>query len=338
MSSRKSLLFALGFPLLLAALSGCSMKEQTTSTSGAPVTNAGKREYYCISISTSGAYWVDARDGLAERARQLGVKAVFTGPGDYDPVMQARQFDEILAKKPSGIILVPADSAAMTSSINRAVSAGVPVITIDTDAPQSNRLCYIGTDNYQAGRKVGELLAKAIGGKGEVGISKLAGQWNIEERARGVRDALKRYPGIRVVAECNDKGEVAVAPQANAAMIAAHPNLAGIAGLDGAAGKGIAQAVVEAGKKGKIKIACFDRDDDMLAEIESGVITASVAQKSYLMSWLALTLLDSLATNSIPHLPDWNAAKAPPVPSTVDTGVMVINSSNVKQFLHRKES
>ena len=91
------------------------------------------------------------------------------------------------------------------------------------------------------------------------------GQWNIQERARGVRDALKeKYPKVQVLAECDDKGNVALAPQANAAMITAHPDLAGIVGLDAASGIGIARAVVEAGKKGKIKIVCFDRDDDML--------------------------------------------------------------------------
>jgi ribose transport system substrate-binding protein len=320
--------------LLAGLLVGCGRNEPTTASStGKTIPN---ESYYFIGISTSVMYWIDAREGFEQRGKQLGVKAVFTGPADWDPAGQARQLDEILSKKPTGIVLCPADAGALKPGIDRAVNAGVPVVTVDTDSPDSKRYCYIGTENYNAGLEVGRLLAKAMGGKGKVGICRLVGQWNIEERTRGVRDALTAFPDIQIAGECDDKANPAQAPTAVSALLAAHPEITGMAGLDAVSGGGIARAVNAAQKKGAIKIVCFDRDEDMLQYIEDGTIEASVAQKTYLMSWLALTLLHAIAHDEVKHLPDWRAAGAPPFPRNVDTGVMIITKANYQQFKHTR--
>ena len=331
MTGYRKVLLALG--LLTALAAGCQRSEPTATAPG-----GGKKipheTYYFIGISTSVPYWADAREGFEARSRQLGVKAVFTGPANYDAAGQARQLDEIVAMKPAGIVLCPADASALKPGIDRAVDAGIPVVTVDTDAPESKRHCYIGTDNYNAGKVVGDLLGSALNGKGKVGICRLFGQWNIEERTRGVRDALKRYPEIEIVGEADDKADSAQAPTAVSALLVAHPEITGMAGLDAVSGGGVANAVNAAGKKGKIKIVCFDRDENMLQFMEDGSIESSVAQKTYLMSWLALTLLHSLAHDEIMHLPDWRAANAPPLPRNVDTGVMIITKENFRQFKH----
>lgn len=325
--------------LSLAAilLAGCRPSDNGVASRTNPASSAGSGgEYYLIAISSGVPYWVDSKKGFEDRATQLGVNGHFTGPQDFDPTAQARQLDEVVSKKPAGIILVPADAAALQPGIDRAIAAGVPVVCMDTDSPQSKRYGYIGTENYKAGLIVGKLMGERLGGKGNVGVSRLVGQLNIDDRFRGVKDALARYPGIRITAEGNDKADPVEAAKCNSAMLAANPDLDGIVGLDGCSGSGIARSVIEAGKKGKVKIVCFDRDDDMLGYIRDGVIDASVAQKSYLMAWTALTYLHALANNKIPHLPDWRAADAPPIPTNVDTGTMVITKQNVDQFLHKK--
>jgi len=329
----RCLLLALG--LCAALLPGC----QRTEPQSAPKPGAKtipNESYYFIGICTAVPYWADARDGFETRGRQLGVKAVFTGPASYDSSAQARQLDEIIAMKPTGIVLCPADAATLKPGIDRAVDAGIPVVTVDTDAPDSKRFCYIGTDNYNAGKVVGDLLGAALAGKGKVGLCRLFGQWNIEERTRGLRDALKRFPDIEIVGEADDKADAAVGPTAVAGLLAAHPEITGMAGLDAVSGGSIAHAVNTAGKKGKVKIICFDRDENMLQYMEDGSIEASVAQKTYLMAWLALTLLHALAHDDIMHLPDWRAAGAPPFPRSIDTGVMIITQTNYRQFKHSR--
>lgn len=321
---------AVALALFVCVLGGCTRPE-----GDAPVRTGSSgptKTYYLLVVGSSGPYWLDLRKGAEERAMQIGSKVVFTGPAEVDPLKQVTMLEEIVAKQPDGILISPIDAATLKEPIDRAARAGIPVITVDNDSPQSRRMCYVGTENARAGLVVGDLLAKELGGKGNVGISMIPGSWNIEERAKGVRQALAKYPGIRIVGYCNDKGDPSESASAAAAMLSAHPEISGIAALAGEGGAGAARAVVEAGKKGKVRIVCFDRNDNMLPYIKDGTIAASVAQKTYLMGWLGVTLLDGLARDEIRHLPDWRKAEAPPMPSTVDTGVMVITRVNVDQF------
>lgn len=301
-------------------------------------TPVAEQTYYFIGVSVGNPYWVDARLGFKERGDQLGVKTVFTGPVDSNVQGQATELDQVVAQKPNGILIAPADAESLKPGIDRAIDAGIPVITVDTDSPQSKRLCYVGTANYESGLVVGTLLAKALGGKGKVGISNLSGQWNLEERERGVKDALKAYPGIQYVQTVNDRADDQIAVTRNREMISANPDLAGICGLNAASGPGIAKAVLESGKKGQIKIVCFDRNEDMLNYIADGTIEASVAQKTHLMASLSLQMLYDLNNGKIGHLPDWRVAQAPPLPASVDTGIMVITKDNVEQFRHGEQA
>ncbi len=86
------------------------------------------------------------------------------GPTGGDPNQQVAEFEQVLGRRPAGILIAPA-SDALRPMINRAVESGIPVICIDTDDPLSKRYTYIGTDNYNAGSQTGELLAKRSGGR-----------------------------------------------------------------------------------------------------------------------------------------------------------------------------
>ena len=92
------------------------------------------------------------------------------GPEKYDPKAEKEQFLKVLHRpiKPAGILVSAADPELMKDAIDSAADAGIPVITIDSDSPKSNRLTFIGTNNYQAGQMSGELLAKELNGKGSV--------------------------------------------------------------------------------------------------------------------------------------------------------------------------
>ena len=327
----------------VALVVGCKRAAPTATPTPVSSTVPAKpdvsnQHYYLIGVSVNSAYWKDADDGLKDRAEQLGVKAEMVGPPGPDAKEQADTLAEIVSKKPAGVLIAPAEPDALKSGIDAAVDAGVPVITVDTDSPNSKRYFYMGTPNYESGVAVGELLAQAMGDKGKAGISWLAsGQWNIKERRRGVLDALKKH-GVSVAAEVNDEAKADVSVRVNSEMINAHPEITGIAGLDGESGSGIARAVIEAGKKGKIKIVAFDRNEDMLDYIKDGTIDAAVAQRTYLMSWLGVDLLYALHNDEIKHLPDWRAAKTPPLPREVDTGWMTITQDNVDQFYHEKRT
>ena len=288
-------------------------------------------EYVFLGVSVGNPYWVDARLGLEDKAKMLGVKSEIRGPTGNDPNQQVKEFEQLLARKPAGILIAPA-SDALRPVIDRAVDEGIPVICIDTDDPKSKRYTYIGTDNYNAGSQTGRMLARAIGGKGEVALLTVPGQSNHEDRAHGCRDVLAGYPEITIVKIGNDLALSAEAEKVARSILQAYPDLAGFGCTDAAGGEGCAVAVREAGKIGKVKIVAMDRNETTLDYIDQGIIDASIAQRTYTMAYLGMELLYDLNHNNIQLVANWKEAGIVPLPRTIDTGTIVIDKSNVKSF------
>lgn len=302
-------------------------------TSQAKAANADM-EYVFLSVVTQVPFWVDHRKALKDVGELLGVKTTFTGPLDFDTAAQARQLDEIIVRRPAGILIFPGDQAAMAPGINRAVEAGIPVATCTGDVPDSARSTFFGINGFEAGKVGGEMLAEAIGGKGKVLLGTFPAP-SVLERVEGYKAIFaEKYPDIEVVDVVNDKADPSYAPTAYLQAIQANPDIVGIGGTDGDSGKGAAIAVHEAGRVGDIKIVAMDRNDDMLPYIEDGTIYGAVAQKSYLEAFLAVQLLHWQNTNDLTVVPDWKAAGINSLPETVDTGVMKISQANVAQFRH----
>jgi len=298
---------------------------------GATAAAAGE-EYVFIGVSVGNPYWVDSRMGLEDRARSLGVLSDLRGPTGNDPNEQVAEFEQVLARRPAGILIAPA-SDALRPEINRAVESGIPVVCIDTDDPLSGRYTYIGTDNYSAGLQTGELLARAVGGKGEVALLMIPGQSNLEERARGCRDALAKYPGITVVKTGNDQALSAEAEKVARSILQAYPDLAGFGCVDAAGGEGCAVAVKEIGRGGAVRIIAMDKNETTLQYIRDGLIDASIAQRTYTMASLGVQLLYDLQHNNIRMVNDWRKANIIPLPRSIDTGTFVITKSNVQSFM-----
>jgi ribose transport system substrate-binding protein len=289
-------------------------------------------EYVFLSIVTQVPFWADHKIGLEDAAKALNLKTTFTGPLDFDTAAQARQLDELVARKPAGLLIFPGDAAALAPGIDRAVDAGIPVAMIIGDVPQSKRSVHLGISNFDAGKIGGEMLAEAIGGKGKVLLGTFPAP-AVLERVEGYKAVFKeKYPEIQVVDVVNDKADPSYAPTAYAQAIQAHPDIVGIGGTDGDSGKGAALAVKEAGKQGQIKIIAMDRNTDMLPFIEEGTITGAVAQKSYVESFLGVHLLHWLNTNSMKVVGDPKAAGINPLPEKIVTGVMRVTKENVAQF------
>jgi ribose transport system substrate-binding protein len=289
-------------------------------------------EYVFLSIVTQVPFWADHKVGLEDAAKALNVKTTFTGPLDFDTAAQARQLDELVARKPAGLLIFPGDAAALAPGIDRAVDAGIPVAMIIGDVPESKRSVHLGISNFDAGKIGGEMLAQAIGGKGKVLLGTFPAP-AVLERVEGYKAIFKeKYPDIQVADVVNDKADPSYAPTAYAQAIQAHPDLSGIGGTDGDSGKGAALAVKEAGKQGQVKIIAMDRNPDMLPFIEDGTITGAVAQKSYVESFLGVHLLHWLNTNSMKVVADPKAAGIDPLPEKIVTGVMRVTKENVAQF------
>jgi ribose transport system substrate-binding protein len=295
--------------------------------------HTGER-YVFIATNINIPYWQDAKAGFMDSAKRLdGAKVEFVGPASYSPDEELKNFRDAVAGKPDGILLSPSQPEPFKDAIDSAVASGIPVISVDSDAPLSHRVMFIGTDNYLAGMQSGSTMAGLLHGRGGIVVIKITGQNNQEERARGVRDAVKRYPALAIAIEVNDAGNAQQAGQAVAGMIqnGGHPD--GIICLEANCGPGVAQAMDKIGMASKIPVVAMDANPETLDGIAQGHIAASIAQKPYTMGFYGLEYLDDLHHNRVHEFPDWRTAPASPLPSIVDTGTAVVDSSNVQTYL-----
>src|SRR5437868_13141427 len=192
---RRSLLTA-----ALIVLNGCG---------GSP--HAPEEQYFLVAFNIKVPYWQDAGAGLRKAATQLQVRAEMIGPDTYDPKQQQAEFQRVVKLKPSGIMVSPADPTVLKDDIDAAIASGIPVITMDSDAPTSKRLLFIGTNNYQAGLMGGRTAAREMHVKGNVVVFITAGQANVEERLKGYRDVFEGSPQIKIVEVVDIHGDPRVA-------------------------------------------------------------------------------------------------------------------------------
>jgi ribose transport system substrate-binding protein len=217
--------------------------------------------------------------------------------------------------------------------IAAAIASGIPVICLDSDVPDSKRVMFVGTDNFRAGQESAKRIADILKGRGDIVLVTIPGQLNLEERVRGVNDALKKYPGIKVVQTIDDKGDSNKAFDAvNALLSAKKQKVDGILCLEASGGAGAAGVLHRMDLTGKIAIVSFDKDPDTLDWIDRGGINATVAQKPYVMAFYGVKFLDDLHHNAVHEFKDWRNAPASPLPAWVDTGTAIIDKSNLATF------
>ncbi len=293
---------------------------------------AGPAQHYVLITAVTGApYWIDSKQGFYDKAKELGVNALFAGPPTVDANAEIESINRAVAQKVDGIVVCAvADSVA--PAIDKAVEAGIPVVCADADSPSSRRFSFIGTGNYNAGYRGGEELARLRGGKGEVALMYIPGWDNLIQRIEGYKAALAKYPDIRIVKIGNDKGSQTEAEKECRAILQAFPNLAGFGCVAAVGGQGAAVAVKQAGRAGRVKIVAMDRDEATLQFIQEGVINASLAQRTYMMTYLALQMLYDVRNDRIKFTKDWRGIGVNPLPPVVDTGTFVIDKSNVDSF------
>jgi ribose transport system substrate-binding protein len=289
--------------------------------------------YVFVATNIDLPYWQEAQAGFLDAAKALGVKAELVGPKGYQPNAELVVFRQLVDERPSGICLSAARPELFQAQIDKAIGEGVPVICVDADSPDSKRLMYIGTDNNKAGRESVKQMARLLPGGGTVVVMSIPGQKNLDDRVAGVADALANFPAIKLTNILDDKGDATVAGQLVTELLQKKEKIAGIICLEAAGGSGAAVAVHALNMDGKVPIVAFDDDPETLDWIDRGVIAATVAQKPYVMSYYGLKLLDDLHHNAVRQFKDWRTALAPPAPTFVDTGTVVVDKNNVKAYL-----
>lgn len=340
---RISLWFLVGLVIIsvisVFLLGGCKAPaEEEVAEEVGEETSPSDETYVLIAPHIGIQYWQVHKAGLEAAAKELGVRTVFTGVMGDSVEDQVKITEQQTATKPAGILIGPLNAEALTPSINRAIEAGIPVITVDTDAPESKRLCYIGTNGYAAGQLAADVMAELLNEEGAVGISNLVGFATCEERAQGFRDRIKeKYPKMSVVAEVDDKADEEHATKVNTEMLIAHPEIKGIFGDDAVSPIGMGAAVKSLNKVGEVVLVGFDPMPQTLQLIEEGVVQATMVQRTFAMSYLGLKLLYDYNHGKFELVKGWDVLAAQKagintLPNRIDTGIMVVTKENYKFF------
>jgi len=293
----------------LVFLSGCARERSSTRRLAFITNNAAD-------------FWTIARKGTEKADAELADVTVEFRLGDGTAAAQKRIVDDLLAKGVDGIAISPVDPANQTAMLNDAAKQAL-VFTHDSDAPDSRRECYVGTDNVAAGRQAGALIKEALphGGKIALFVGKLDAR-NAQERLAGIKQAIAGA-GIEVIDVRTDDTDQVRAKANVSEMLVAHSDVAALVGLWSYNGPAIVNAVRDAGKIGQVKIVAFDEDDETLSGVKAGAIVGTVVQQPFEFGYQSITLLEKALKGDRSGVP---ASKQVFIPTTV------IRQSDVDAF------
>ena len=301
----------LAFGLFVSCLFGCN----TTTSSDSQRIKVG------FVSNNAEEFWTIAEAGTKKAADELGVEVLFRRPLTGTAAEQKNIIEDLMAQEIGGIAISVNDPTNQTDFLNR-IADRIPVITQDNDAPESRRLCYIGTDNYNAGLAVGKMVKEVMRKGGTIAI--FVGKpdpLNARERRQGVLDELAgqkdakgpKYGNYNLLGTFYDDVDLKVAKdRAETALVQLQnePNIC-LIGLWAYNTPAILSAVKDANKQGKVHIVGFDEMENTLLGIKEGFVYGTVVQQPFLFGYESVKLMNALAkgdrsglpANGIMHVP-----------------------------------
>jgi ribose transport system substrate-binding protein len=274
--------------LLTFLLVGCQPRSGANSAGNSA---AGTKHKLAFVTNNASDFWIIARKGTEKAVKDIpNIEVEFRIPSDGTAAEQQRVVDDLLAKRIQGIAISPVDPANQTPMLNRAASQTL-VVTQDSDAPNSNRACYIGTDNVEAGRQAGQLVKEALpnGGKIMVFVGVLDAA-NAQQRYQGLKEALAGS-NVSIIDVRTDNTDRVRAKSNASDTLVNFPDIVGMVGLWSYNGPAILSAVREANKTDKVKIIAFDEEDETLTGIKNGAIYATVVQQPFEFGYRSMELM-----------------------------------------------
>ena len=255
-------------------------------------------------------FWTIAEKGARKAAEEFGAEVDVRMPAN-GAADQKRMVEELLARGVDGIAFSPADPKNQLDLMQE-IARNTNLITQDSDAPDAPRLCFVGMDNYQAGRLCGKLIKEALpdGGKVMFFVGR-AGQLNAKQRRQGCTDELLDRPAdipgddapdaelsggkFTILGTRTDEVDFSKAKANAQDAITRHPDIACLVGLFSYNTPKIYEAVKEAGKAGQVRIIGFDEEDDTLRGIQEGHIFGTIVQSPYRYGYESVRILAALA-------------------------------------------
>jgi simple sugar transport system substrate-binding protein len=239
----------------------------------------------------SAPFWAVAKKGVDQAAKDMGVTVHYQAPDTFDMVRMSQLIDAAVATKPDGLAVSIPDPKALGPAIERAVKAGIPVVSLNSGADaykQLGILAHVGQEEYPAGLAAGQRMA-AQGIKNALCLNGEVGNKALDDRCRGFADALKKTGG-----KVKEVGVKLADPQGTqqttqAAIASTKPDA--IFNTTNAVAMPALKAIKATGNAGKIKEATFDLGPDELKAVQDGEMEFAIDQQEYLQGYLPIVML-----------------------------------------------
>ena len=275
---------------------------------------------YTIAVIPKGLghqFWNTVKAGADAAGEELGANIVWIGPSRETEV--ARQIGivtDMVTRGVDAIVMAACDETALIGPIQRAIDAGIPVVTIDSGIASDIPVSFVATDNIAGANAAANILAELIGGEGPVALLPFVkGAATSEMRERGFLEAIANYDDIQVVATLYTQSDVARAVEATQDIMASNPNLKGIFAANEAACLGAMRALQNMGKAGEVMLVAFDASEDQITALQNGLVQALIVQNPFAMGFQGVEAAIE-------------AIEGREVPSRIDTGVTVVTMEN----------
>ncbi|MBA3325495.1 MAG: substrate-binding domain-containing protein [Rhodobacteraceae bacterium] len=319
------------------ALAAMSMAMPAAAQESAYGPEGAEYTYYWISNKANLPLFVQYDYvGMKRIAEELGVRVIVAGPTDFDVPGFIAAVDQVCAQKPSGVSVVGGWDPSLTEPVKRCIEQGVPTVVDDGDLPDSGRLAYIGTNWTQVGAAQARTMMDVLPDGGKLAMMSIINAGNMREAVAGFTAYIEANGEgkYEIVANEDDKGDAQEAARVTAGILAAHPDVAGIAGFDSESGAGIVTALREAGKNpGDIKVTAMEQTPDFFTTAQDGWVDGIIVQNRELFIYYAVKMLHDYNMNGLKTAGLDATAGGRPIPDTLDTGVLVVNKDNVEQVV-----
>ncbi len=277
-------------------------------------------QFYLSYQDVSNEFAPDIRKGMEKAAAELGVKVDFVGPVGNDADGQVNELETLL-EKADGLAISSVSTDALAPIIDKALDAGIPVVTFNTDNPASHRLAFAGQDLVESGRVAGKLMGEALNGTGKVIITTVdaAAQWSLD-REKGAREGLAAFPGITIVNTINTTTEPQTIYSTIENAMLANPDVSGILSLECCSTPAAGEYVQRNDLIGKVKVVGFDLVPRTVELVEAGAIVDTIDQAPDMQGYYAVKLLAALL-------------KGTPI-TGIDTGVGIYTPDNIAEKMN----
>lgn len=305
-------------------MSSCAPAKNTPTAPSSP--KAEKLRFTFVCPIQGNVYWNTCVDGMNKAAEELGgIDINVVGPTQLDSTQFVKDLDSTIASKVDGIMIMCYDESMVGTSMDNAVNSGIPVVTIDTDGPNTKRAAYYGTANFDAGIIAGEKMVELTGGKAKIIISTadLAAS-NMKDRLDGFMSVIDQHPDMEVLTTVV-AADVLKGAEVSQQFLTAYPEVTALYYCDGQGPKGLCQTLQERDLVGKLSVVTFDEDKELLDHIKAGRINATIAQDPYTMGYNGVKALKTLI----------EGGTIDPVVNNIP--VVAITQDNVDEYLKKYE-